>query len=372
VRRLLTLALLLLASSAGAQFSIPNYPTASYAAQAAPDHGDFDALVAADRGNGVVSGAACTAQASPDMTVAVSAGATVFNYTTSAVTGGNATITAADGTNPRFDIIVSSAGTKNVRAGTAAANPVFPDLTAGDVPLCAVYVPASIGTIDSTRIVDKRVFIAGFKGVSFWASGSSYTVPIGARMLVIECVGGGAGGGGVTGVASQTATGGGGGGGSYSMAILSGSLSTTYSYSIGAAANGGSAGNNGGTAGNDTTFNTTTCVGKGGGAGGGQAASATAKGSGTPGVGGVAGTGSVMTTVGIPAPPGWSGGAAGVMGSSGGNSFFGSGAAAVTVAAAGNNAAGCGGGGSGGASTAAVNRAGGNGAAGCIRITEIY
>lgn len=159
MRRLFVVALLMAASPAAAQFTIPNYPTATYPALAAPDKGDFDALVAGIDGAGVLSGAGCTAQGSPDMTVAVAAGRTIFGDTVSTVASGNATITTADGTNPRLDLVVSAAGTKAVRAGTAATNPVFPALTAGDVVLCAVYVPASDTTIASDQIVDKRVFV---------------------------------------------------------------------------------------------------------------------------------------------------------------------------------------------------------------------
>lgn len=159
-RKIAVLAFILAAAApAAAQFTIPNYPTATYPALAAPDKGDFDALVAGIDGNGVLSGAACSAQGSPDMTVAVSAGSTIFGATVSAVASGNVTITTANATNPRLDLVVSSAGTKNVRAGTAAANPLFPTPTAGDVVLCAVYVPANDTTIASDQIVDKRVII---------------------------------------------------------------------------------------------------------------------------------------------------------------------------------------------------------------------
>jgi len=153
------LPLLLVAAPARAQFTIPNFPSAAYPALAAPDKGDFDALVAGIGGAGVLSGSGCTAQGSPDMTVAVSAGSTIFGDTVSTVSSGNATIGTADATNPRLDLIVSAAGTKTVRAGTASSNPVFPTPTAGDVVLCAVYVPASDTTIASDQIVDKRVFI---------------------------------------------------------------------------------------------------------------------------------------------------------------------------------------------------------------------
>jgi hypothetical protein len=75
------------------------------------------------------------------------------------VTAGNVTITAADGSNPRFDlVVVDSAGAKSAVAGTAAANPVFAD-PAGKVVLAAVYVPAADTDIDANQIIDKRIDI---------------------------------------------------------------------------------------------------------------------------------------------------------------------------------------------------------------------
>lgn len=106
----------------------------------------------------VLSGCAVTAQATPDMTVAVASGSVRTNSVVKAVTGANATIAAADATNPRFDLIViDSAGAIAVRAGTAAAAPKPPAKTANDVVLAVVYVPAADTAIDANQIVDLRV-----------------------------------------------------------------------------------------------------------------------------------------------------------------------------------------------------------------------
>jgi hypothetical protein len=76
------------------------------------------------------------------------------------VTAGNVTVTAAHATLPRLDLVtVSSAGTKAVTAGTAASPPLLPTIAAGDVALAAVFVPPSVGTITSDRIIDKRVIL---------------------------------------------------------------------------------------------------------------------------------------------------------------------------------------------------------------------
>jgi len=118
----------------------------------------LDVLVAGIQGvDCVLSGCAVTGGA--DMTPAVAKGAVLSNGALLAVAAGDVTIGAADGTNPRIDlIVVNSSGTKAVRAGTAAAAPKPPARTANDVVLAAVYVPASDTTIGSTQITDMRVF----------------------------------------------------------------------------------------------------------------------------------------------------------------------------------------------------------------------
>lgn len=68
------------------------------------------------------------------------------------------TITAADATNPRIDLVViNSSGAWAVRAGTAAAAPKPPARSANDVVMAAVYVPALDATIGAGQITDMRV-----------------------------------------------------------------------------------------------------------------------------------------------------------------------------------------------------------------------
>src|SRR3990170_8575724 len=88
----------------------------------------------------VLSGLAVTGGA--DMTPAVAKGSVLSNKTMFAVAAADVTITTADATNPRLDlIVVTSAGALAVRAGTAAANPKPPARTANDVVIAIVYVP---------------------------------------------------------------------------------------------------------------------------------------------------------------------------------------------------------------------------------------
>lgn len=110
----------------------------------------------------VLAGCAVTAQGTPDMTVAVAKGSVLTNGVLKPVVAGNATITTANSTNPRLDlVVVNSSGTVAVRAGTAAAAPIPPARTANDVVIAMVYVPASDTTISSDQIVDMRVIRTG-------------------------------------------------------------------------------------------------------------------------------------------------------------------------------------------------------------------
>jgi hypothetical protein len=141
-------------------FTIPNHASAFHPFQASPDSVDFDILVAAYQGEGVVSGCAVTAQGSPNLTVAVAVGVVAVNGARASVTGANVTITTADSTNPRIDLItVNSSGTLAATAGSAASVPLLPAIPSTSVVLAAIYVPATDTTIATNQITDKRVFI---------------------------------------------------------------------------------------------------------------------------------------------------------------------------------------------------------------------
>lgn len=111
----------------------------------------------------VLSGCAVTGGA--DMTPAVAKGAVLSNGVLLPVTAGDVTIGAAHATLPRIDlIVVDSSGNKQVRAGTAAAAPKPPARTANDVVLAFAYVPAADTSIETTKLVDKRVMRGGVAG----------------------------------------------------------------------------------------------------------------------------------------------------------------------------------------------------------------
>ena len=117
----------------------------------------LDVLVAGISGTDcVLSGLAVTGGA--DMTPAIAKGAVLSNGIMYAVAAADVTITAANATNPRIDlIVVTSAGALDVRAGTAAAAPKPPARTANDVVIAAVYVPANDTAIATTQCIDMRM-----------------------------------------------------------------------------------------------------------------------------------------------------------------------------------------------------------------------
>ena len=140
-------------------FTNPDYGTAFNDKQSIMFAENYNILVAGLSGiDCVLSGCAVTAQGSPDMTVAVAKGAVLSNGVLRAVAAANATITAANGSNPRFDLVViTSAGAIAVRAGTPAVDPKPPSRTANDVVIATVYIPAAGITIQTSQITDRRV-----------------------------------------------------------------------------------------------------------------------------------------------------------------------------------------------------------------------
>src|SRR5262245_30092260 len=107
----------------------------------------IDVLVAGIQGiDCVLSGLGVTAGA--DMTPAVGKGAVLSNGTMFAIAGADVTITTADSTNPRIDlIVVNSAGALAVRAGTAGVNPKPTARSTNDVVIAAVIVRAGVNAI---------------------------------------------------------------------------------------------------------------------------------------------------------------------------------------------------------------------------------
>ena len=106
--------------------------------------------------NCVLSGLAMTGGA--DMTPDVAKGAVLSNGVLYAVAASTVTISAADATNPRLDlVVVNSSGSLAVRTGTPSATPKPPARTANDVVIAQIYVAANDTSIGSGSIQDLRV-----------------------------------------------------------------------------------------------------------------------------------------------------------------------------------------------------------------------
>lgn len=100
----------------------------------------------------------CLVTATTLLTLNVAAGSISSADTIFTIGAATVVIGAADATNPRIDyVVITSAGAKAVRAGTAAANPKPPALTADDVGLAIIYIPALATTLTSVNIYDRRI-----------------------------------------------------------------------------------------------------------------------------------------------------------------------------------------------------------------------
>jgi hypothetical protein len=140
-------------------YTIPDQLTATYPYQAMPDPGDFQTLALGTAGSGVISGCAVTQRAAgANMSVDVAVGVVSSLGKRLAVTATNLAIGSNATGNPRIDmIVVSSAGTPTVRAGTAATTPLYAAMTTGDVFLAAVSVPNSAASILNANIIAKDI-----------------------------------------------------------------------------------------------------------------------------------------------------------------------------------------------------------------------
>jgi len=141
-----------------AGFTIPDQGEGDNDLQSVFFQEDLEILMAGLQGvDCVLSGLAMTG--GTDMTPDVAKGAVLTNGVLKAVAASTVTVTAADATNPRIDlVVVNSSGSLAVRAGTAAASPKPPARTANDVVIAQIYVPANDTSIGQTQIIDRRVF----------------------------------------------------------------------------------------------------------------------------------------------------------------------------------------------------------------------
>lgn len=108
---------------------------------------------------GVISGLGVTQQAVADMSVIVATGVIwMASGDRFEPTANNAlAVTAADGTNPRIDIVyINSTGVITYLAGTAGATPAQPSTPAGGQLIATLLVTAGKTSILTADITDKR------------------------------------------------------------------------------------------------------------------------------------------------------------------------------------------------------------------------
>lgn len=142
-------------------FTVPSVGTKTSDQQSVVNEVDTNVIQAGVSGlDCVLSG--CAVTGSGTTSVAVAKGAVLTNGVMYAIAANGTFGTwTADATNPRIDLVViNSSGTLTRRAGTAAASPVMPALTANDVLLASVWIPANESPIAivSADITDKRMF----------------------------------------------------------------------------------------------------------------------------------------------------------------------------------------------------------------------
>lgn len=117
----------------------------------------------------VLDGAAPT-DGSTGLEVDVAAGVLWYNGSCYYEAGATVTCGTADGTNPRMDYVVydQSAAAYQVVAGTAAAAPDPPLLTADQILIAEVYIPTSATVLSSDEIIDKRIVGATPPDIDVW------------------------------------------------------------------------------------------------------------------------------------------------------------------------------------------------------------
>lgn len=140
-------------------FSIPDKGTANNDIQSIFFSEYLDILLSGiGRTDVVLSGGAVSANASPNLNLPVEKSGVLTNGVLKAVAASNVTISAANSSYPRLDmVVVDNTGALQVRAGTPSVAPSPPALNGNDVALACVFIPQAATTVVSNQIVDMRV-----------------------------------------------------------------------------------------------------------------------------------------------------------------------------------------------------------------------
>jgi len=137
-------------------FTIPNKDTALADAQSVLFKEHLDILVAGIEGIGVTEGCAVTPSAG--MVVAVAAGGIIRSGIAAVTPAATRTLATAHASLHRFDtVVINAANAVAVRQGVAVLTPAPATLTAGDIPLAMVFIPATTASITAANITDTRI-----------------------------------------------------------------------------------------------------------------------------------------------------------------------------------------------------------------------
>lgn len=284
-----------------------------------------------------------------------------------------------DGTQPFTAPVKSSYGTAATPSHSFADDP-----DTGLFRKAANTVGIAVGGAEAYNISSDGIatadglaaYLAGRATIISAVGSGTYTVPAGAKALLVELCGGGGGGGGASrsGTVARVSTGG--QSGAYIKHFIAAPLAASYAYTVGAAGAGG----NGvavadGSAGGDTTFSTLTASGGNAGRNSGSSAATVDVIAGA--TTGTTPTGNIIARSGVSGTPAYKLSAAVRCSGSGGDSPFGSGGRAVTAPSASTtpfsvNADGRGAGGGGAVCSDTTSFDGGNGTAGIIIVTPLF
>ena len=120
---------------------------------------DYNNIVAAIKGDGVVDGEEVTATDPSSMNIVVGSGSHYISQTKYNINEQQLTISESDPTYDRLDIVVAGTGGPSVVTGTPAEKPKPPAIPSNSILLAIVRVPAGATAITNSNIYDRRIFV---------------------------------------------------------------------------------------------------------------------------------------------------------------------------------------------------------------------
>jgi hypothetical protein len=141
-------------------------------------------------------------QSTPNMTVRLDEGFTFFSVVLTEIAAQSTGTITAPTTNPRIDRIVidESTGTVSVIAGTEAASPTPPAITAGKLPVAQVLLQTTTTTITNVIITDERTLFLDLPARRIRETGGPTVLTVGSipdgkaiKRIGTTLVGGGSG-----------------------------------------------------------------------------------------------------------------------------------------------------------------------------------